>query len=287
MSLLADCIRKIVPATLRPIGYLVRKTHTCTGGRIYQGPFKGMKYAEDSFGSCLIPKLLGIYERELASAVEEACAASPRLIVDIGAAEGYYAVGLALRNPQARVVAFEMEEAGQKLLHKTIEMNAKQAAVEVRGKCEPADLQQLLDGAEQPLVVCDCEGYEQVLLDPQRIPALARAQVLVELHDFLVPGLTEQITQRFSASHDVQRIWQTDRSPSDYPFKSLYLRLLPGSYRRWAVSEWRPGRMSWLWMRPLSSRAGHPASSDGSAASTATAPMSTTPTAPGHDIAPA
>jgi hypothetical protein len=27
--------------------------------------------------------------------------------------------------------------------------------------------------------------------------------------------------------------------------------LLPRSYLNWAVSEWRPTRMSWLWMRPL------------------------------------
>ena len=57
--------------------------------------------------------MLGTYEKELNSVIEEACAAHPSLIVDVGAAEGYYACGMALRNPQARVVAFEMQAKGR------------------------------------------------------------------------------------------------------------------------------------------------------------------------------
>jgi hypothetical protein len=248
--MIADAIRKILPANVRPIKYLSNKTFARTGGRVHAGPFKRMKYSGESYGSCYIPKLLGIYERELNDAVEEACALGTSLIVDIGAAEGYYAVGMALRNPRARVVAFEMEEIGRKYLQETIRINAVQNAVEVRGKCEVENLAGLLKPELNPVVICDCEGYEQVLLDPARVPGLTRSHVLVELHDFIIPGLAEQLEKRFAPTHQVSRIWQEPREPKDYPFDYLYLRLLPESYHRWVVSEWRPEKMSWLWMRP-------------------------------------
>ena len=67
-----------------------------------------MRYVQVSHGSAYIPKLLGIYERELAPYIERAVAWQPRLVVELGAAEGYYAVGMARRLPRAHVVAFEM-----------------------------------------------------------------------------------------------------------------------------------------------------------------------------------
>jgi predicted O-methyltransferase YrrM len=72
-----------------------------------------MHYTENSQGSCYIPKLLGVYERELHDVLENLIAWGPDLVIDAGAAEGYYAVGLARRLPQSRIMAFEMEEGGR------------------------------------------------------------------------------------------------------------------------------------------------------------------------------
>jgi hypothetical protein len=109
-------LRAIIPARFRPIGYLEHLVHARTGGRVRCGPFAGMRYIQGSVGSAYVPKLLGIYERELTTYMEEACALEFPLIADIGAAEGYYAVGMALRNPNARVIAFEMEQKGRAAL---------------------------------------------------------------------------------------------------------------------------------------------------------------------------
>ncbi len=98
-----------MPARWRPIGYLNHLAQSRTADRVRAGPFAGMRYVDTSVGSCFIPKLLGTYERELASKVEWICRQQPELVVDIGAAEGYYAIGLAMRIPAARVVAFELD----------------------------------------------------------------------------------------------------------------------------------------------------------------------------------
>ena len=218
--------------------------------RVHSGPFQGMHYTENSQGSCYIPKLLGVYERELHDVLENLIAWGPDLVIDAGAAEGYYAVGLARRLPQSRIMAFEMEEGGRALLEQMVLRNGVSDRVEVRGKCEPQDVEGLAAKAERPLVVCDTEGYETELLDPKAASSLRKAAILVELHDFIQPGTYELLSDRFAGSHLVTRIWQEPRDEAEFPFRNLAVRIMPRYYRQFPLSEWRPVRMSWLLMLP-------------------------------------
>src|SRR6476660_826559 len=173
--MIAQLLRKIVPEYWRPIGHLVHMTRERTGQRVASGPFVGLRYSDDSVGSAYIPKLLGIYEREIAECIEDACAAQPDVIIDIGAAEGYYVCGMARRLANSHVIAFEIEERGQAALAKMAALNGLEARVDVRGKCEPEDLATVLAEADRPLVICDAEGDEAVLLGPPRVPSLRKA----------------------------------------------------------------------------------------------------------------
>src|SRR5262245_23301735 len=89
------------------------------------GPFAGLRYPGLEPLS-LGPKLLGLYERELHGAVEDAIRAQPGVIVNVGAADGYYAVGLARRCPDARVVAYEADPAQRALLQRVASANGVQ-----------------------------------------------------------------------------------------------------------------------------------------------------------------
>ena len=272
-------IHKTIPAEFRPVRHLENLTRVGTEERVRQGPFVGMRYINRAVGSAFIPKLLGIYERELNACIEQACAAQFPLIVDVGAAEGYYAIGLARRNPHSRVIAFEMEEHGRAALREMAALNGVAVGsasvdgggarthgrtdaptsdalapaapqLELHGKCEFENLQATLAAVDRAFVVCDVEGYEDVLLMPDKIPALSRATLLVEMHDFCCPGVTERVTARFAPTHHVERIWQEPRARADFPFTSWGTKLFPKRYLDWAVSEWRPERMSWLWLTP-------------------------------------
>jgi hypothetical protein len=247
---IANLVRKIVPKRFRPIGYIEHLVESRNNGRVAGGPFAGMRYIRGSVGSAYVPKLLGMYERELNGYVERACALRLPLIVDIGAAEGYYAIGLALRNPDASVIAFETEKKGRDALAEMARLNGVQKRVEIRGKCELQDLRAALADVDRALVVCDCEGCEEALLQPDAIPELSRAYLLVEMHDFISAGITDRISGRVAATHRVERIWQQPRQRSEFPCRTLGTMLLPRSYLNWAVSEWRPEQMSWLWMEP-------------------------------------
>ena len=248
--MLANLIRKCIPARFRPVGYFDNLTHSRCDGQVRAGPFKGTRYIHSAHGSSYVPKLLGIYERELYPTVEHAIAADFPLIIDIGAAEGYYAVGMARRCPKSKVVAYEMEPGARDLLHQMIELNGLNSQVEIRGKCDVDDLARTLANTDRSLVICDCEGFESELLSLERAPALRHSAILVEMHDFLVPGVTDKLLAHFRDSHTIERIDQADRSPAEFPFTSLYISCLPRSYLDWAVSEGRPVKMHWLWMLP-------------------------------------
>jgi predicted O-methyltransferase YrrM len=232
------------------IGYLKHLAQERTKSTVAAGPFAGLKYGDVSQGSAYIPKLLGIYERELTPQVTEIVSLNPKLIVDIGAAEGYYAVGLARLIPSARVIGFEMEFKGRAALSAMAALNSVSDRVEVRGKCEAADLVNALGDETSAVVICDVEGYEVVLLDPVTVPGLSQNAILVELHDFLVPGLRDTIRSRFAATHEITLVTQEIRSREEFPWRTLGTALLPKSYLDWAVSEWRPVVMEWYWMVP-------------------------------------
>ncbi len=130
-------------------------------------------------------RVLGTYECELWPQVEELCRRSHDGMVTVGAAEGYYTVGLARRKPGVPIWAFEADEAIRAALEVNLKLNGVEGQVRVAGRCELAELVAALDGLQNPLVIVDIEGGERELLDPEKSPALRKADILVEVHDFV------------------------------------------------------------------------------------------------------
>lgn len=210
------------------------------------GPFTGLKYSVMSHGSAFLPKICGTYERELHAHVEFICQADCDLIVDIGAAEGYYAVGLA-RRCKAPVVAFEMNERARAILDHIARRNRVRRRVRILGLCQAADLRVLLVNTVSPVIICDCEGAERDLLDPDEIPTLAKATMLVETHETDAPGVTKLLIDRFQATHDITVTASPD--PAQVPPALQRLGLPPADLAR-LVDERRGQRNSWLMMTP-------------------------------------
>src|SRR5262245_46881839 len=65
------------------------------GEVVIRGPFAGLRYPARRIDS--LAKRVGAYEHELHGWFEAALAARPARFVDIGAADGFYAVGVARR----------------------------------------------------------------------------------------------------------------------------------------------------------------------------------------------
>ena len=212
------------------------------GLKVLAGPFVGMLYVAEPGGSSL-PKLLGSYETELHQWVTAIINTDYRKIINVGCAEGYYAVGLALKVPETRVFAFDIDPRPRQLCEKMAGMNGVSERVEVRGECNCEGLDALLD--DRSLVICDCEGYELELLDPGRVPNLRVSDVLVELHDFIDRSISPTIISRFADTHDISLVSGLERDPSNYPA----LETFNDWDRHVAVAEFRDEQMQWAFMR--------------------------------------
>jgi hypothetical protein len=83
------------------------------GAQIRSGLFAGMSYLPDASEGSLMARLLGTYEAELRPHIEALVAEGLDCVIDIGCAEGYYAVGLAYRFPNLEVFAFDIDETAR------------------------------------------------------------------------------------------------------------------------------------------------------------------------------
>lgn len=222
---------------------VLANTHEAhAGSTVLAGPFAGMAFPVPSAEGGRAPRLLGSYEASLVPVFETIIARAYPLVVNIGSAEGYYAVGLARRMPQTRVLARDIDLNAQALCRRLAAANGVADRVEVGGEVTAADLAIC---ADQPTVVlCDIEGAEDALLDPVAAPGLAAADILVELHPKNRPGLAERIEARFQASHRITRFGRSF-TPTPLPPWAESLNDLDRLLLIW---EWRASPTPWLWM---------------------------------------
>ena len=95
---------------------------------VISGPFVGMKYVSQSIGSAYVCKILGTYEKEIQEYVLAPQLSSFDVFINIGSGEGYYAVGVAINNPNLNVIAFESNISFTTLLISAIPFKFKTLA---------------------------------------------------------------------------------------------------------------------------------------------------------------
>jgi hypothetical protein len=216
------------------------------GAVVMQGPFAGLRYATPATEGTWIARLLGTYESELHAAIEAFARSDIECVLDVGCAEGFYAVGFARRMPQATVYAYDTSKAARRACAAMAQANGVAERVVLREEFRPEDLMAL--AGRKCLLFIDAEGAEDELLDLTRGPPLAKTSVIVETHPGARPGVTERLTERFAATHDIVRIDQQGkvaRLPD-------WLRELGHLDQLLAVWEWRSSPTPWLVMRPRS-----------------------------------
>lgn len=215
------------------------------------GPFAGLRYPAGFVPRMLFggPYQVGSFELELHPAIEALVAGAPETVVNVGSAEGYYAVGLALRMPAARIVGFELDPRLRGAAAKLAERNGVADRVDLRGLCTAAELA-ALTLPPGTAVIMDCEGAEAELADPEAVPWLADASVLAELHPAVDPEIGDRLERRFEASHDVERIPSQIRRASDFDAQLRRIGGLRRIDRELLVAEFRDGPQEWLWATP-------------------------------------
>lgn len=203
------------------------------GRTVLYGPFAGTEYPlESALSRHSIPKLLGIYEEELHWVVSEVAQRKYDVIIDIGSAEGYYAVGLA-RLLKTKVLAYDPESIERGYCESAARLNHVADLVEMRDLFHASDIEQFK--GHRVLCVCDCEGYEEVLFNAETLPLVTQWDILIELHGTAVSKLTS-----LNWPHETVIIDSAAR-------KNTYKEVEGLGDPNKLLSEYRSGPQKWLW----------------------------------------
>ena len=215
---------------------------------VANGPFKGLRYpAAESYGSMLLPKLLGSYESELHPVLEGMFANDYTAIVDIGAAEGYYAIGLGLQFPGASVYAFDTSSTARRMCAEMATLNSLGSRIHIGSFCDEQTLRSIPLG-DRALIISDCEGYENSLFNLELAEFLINHDVIIEAHDFIDIDISSNMRRAFCKTHKVHSIKSTDDIEKAHMYQYAELSRYTTSDKRTILGERRPGVMEWLVM---------------------------------------
>jgi hypothetical protein len=219
--------------------------------RVLAGPFQGMRYFNEVTWGSLIPKWIGTYEMEIHPWIQRILGRPPRIVIDVGCAEGFYAVGLARLLPGVRVFAFDVDFISRRQLKKLSNLNGVANQIRTAGWCSQQEVERLT-AAGDALLIADIEGQETVLLDPVACPSLATTRILVELHptlDGILEDTRRELKARFAGTHLVEELPSVSRRVADgshlLPL-GFQIREIPA-----LLEEYRGVAQSWLFFTPI------------------------------------
>ena len=209
------------------------------------GFMKGLKYPGfSSFGSSIFPKLSGTYESELTDAFLKFERNNYSCIIDVGCAEGFYAVGLAQRFKEAKLYAFDISETAQQLCKEMAVLNNVSDRVEVRQECTAENLSTLVK-AQRSLIICDCEGYERHLFTKEMIASLQNSDLIIELHPMHEKDVKEYLHQLFTDTHTIDYVSSYDDNRKIFELPDVYSSLSKIDKIK-IVQEGRAFSMDWM-----------------------------------------
>ena len=213
--------------------------------RVLNGPFAGMLYLNESVWGSITPRWIGSYESCLWHAVREIISKRYSCIIDVGCAEGYYAVGLCRAVPQAAVYAHDMDPYSLAQAERLWKLNGCPGTLQTGRRLDARQLNRL--GQPGSLLICDIEGGEMDLLDPFACAALLKMDLLIEVHRLGDKDATTNaaiLRQRFAPTHDISSFDDTQRVRQLAGVSALDQATLDR-----AISEGRPYAQVWLWVK--------------------------------------
>jgi hypothetical protein len=224
-------------------------------GMVSYGPFKGFLLNEQQVWSQgdISAKLLGLYEQEILEKLQ-ARQKTWEWVINIGAGDGYYGVGLVKSGLATRSICFEQNSEGQAAIKRSAESNGVADRVTILGRAEADFLNKPeLEGIDfsRTLIIIDIEGGEFDLLTDDLLGRLEHAELMIELHGRFVsqdPNVESKFLERLAKYFrcDVFSMGQRDLS-------RIAEVVSLGDSDRWLLcSEGRAFLMRWAYCIPIS-----------------------------------
>lgn len=223
------------------------------GSQVKYGPFRGLKLSKATWWGTTdrAGMLLGLYEQEVLSALASVPVRYRRSFIELGAADGYYAVGVLVNDLFERSYCFEISERGQKAIAANAALNGVSSRVQIHGVAE-ADFHTALpeSATGNSVLLIDIEGAEFDVLTAKTFERFANSVIIVELHDHFFADATQRLERLRSicaSAFRIDELTTTNRDLSVFPELKQF-----SDTDRWLIcSEGRRAMPHWYVLTPL------------------------------------
>ena len=215
-------------------------------GVVAFGLFQGLKlnaYTAWSGNKDTGSKILGLYENQILDWFQNKYF---DLFIDIGAADGYYAVGLLISKKVERAITFEISNSDIEISKSLAIANGVFDKIDFRGKATEDEITLILPQSQNGLILMDIEGGEFELVSENLLKLAKNYSFFIELHEFFDTDLERDFIELCCKFHDVEIIYGFNRN---FPIDQFLLRLSDND-RALLLSEGRPNGMKWLVLSP-------------------------------------
>jgi hypothetical protein len=228
-----------------------REVYEMLGGKIAHGPMKGVQLVADAWWGApdKASMLLGLYEQEVLDALIGDLRKDRPVFIDVGAADGYYAVGLAKGGFYKKCYCFEISEKGRTTIAENARQNDVAGRINIFGAADAHSFRQVPEAdLSQAVILIDVEGAEFDILTDECLRQLARSILVIEIHNWTpdFPGKYYRFLRWASAYFDISILPRKVRDLTglteldDFTDDNRYL----------ICSEGRPNVMRFLVLKP-------------------------------------
>ena len=156
---------------------------------VLHGPFKGLNLGLqiNRDYTSIIPLTMGVYEEVVTETIFNKSSERTDFI-DIGAAYGYFSIGVLKSKLFNYTVAYEIDDECKKQINKLYRINKLKNEIKIFGEATESLIINHIDtGIIKPsksFFLIDVEGFEFKLLTYDLLSYLKDAVILIEIHDF-------------------------------------------------------------------------------------------------------
>lgn len=219
--------------------------------QIAYGPFKGMvlpaKNSWSKFDTTL--QILASYEEHILEKILYFSKKGNYVFIDIGAADGFYAVGFAYINYFKKIFAFDINPDARKIIRENSIINSCHHKIEIYSEANLESITNIINLHGNAVILIDIEGDEYELLTSKLLSLLKKCYIICELHPFFTKdGVSKQkkIIKDSKKYFHTSCIKRNIYRPNDF----IELDDLSDEERLITFGEKRQKNMEWLVLEP-------------------------------------
>lgn len=167
-------------------------------------------------------QILGFYELEVLEEIQNS--GDRTLLINLGAADGYYSVGWARTmgdlNRSRYSICFEIQDRCRKVIKENARQNHVDSQIQIMGSATKQALISLKfeTPMNEVLILCDIEGFEYQILDEEVFDHFRGAKWIIEAHEFnqdMKDSLTN-VLELVKESFDINVVISGQRNPQQF-----------------------------------------------------------------------